>query len=230
MKKLFLGFFVILALGLNAQIEQGKLMVGGTFSFSTQSGKQTAPISVDIDKQLDFTLMPQAGYALAENLVVGLGIGYQYSKTTLVDNINLAGKTYDQENSAGLFAIDPFARYYKQTGDKAFAFAELELPIGMGSQNSLRPNANGTGVEDADPIGLFMFGVNLGIGFNYFLNDNCAIEAKWAGLQYLSVTQTLVNGAIDPNTGNTIDAKGKKSAFGLNVDMSALSFGLKVFM
>ncbi len=230
MKKLFLGFFVILALGLNAQIEQGKLMIGGAFNFSTQSAKRTAPIAVDVDKQLDFTLMPQAGYALAENLVVGLGVGYQYSKKTLVDVFNIAGKTYDQEISTGLFAIGPFARYYKQTGDKAFAFAELELPIGMGSQNSLRPNAIGTGVEDADPTDLFMFGVNLSIGFNYFLNDNCAIEAKWAGLQYLSINQTLVNGDVDPNTGNTVDKKITNSTFGLKADMTAIFLGLKVFM
>ncbi|MBN2669897.1 MAG: PorT family protein [Bacteroidales bacterium] len=230
MKNLFLGLFVAIALGASAQIEAGKLIVGGGFNFSTSSEKATAPTAVDIDKTMNFKLMPEIGFMVSENLAAGLGIGYNYTKYTEFDAIVTTTGTTDDISKTGMFSFMPFARYYTNTGERAFAFAEFALPIGMGSYKSLKLNNAGDGTEDADPFKVSTFGVQLSVGFNYFLNDKCAIEAKWMGLDFNSVKSTQVNGGFDPNTGNTVDNVSKTSGIQLGADLTALSIGLKIFM
>ncbi len=231
MKKLVLGLFVIAAMSANAQIEGGKLFVGGSFGFGTSANKTTAPIAVDNSKTLSFNLMPEVGFMLSENLAVGMGIGYDMNKTTSFDVFTgTTGATYDQVNKNGMFVIEPFARYYKSTGDKAYMFAEFALPIGMGSSKSLQMNATGTGTEDSSPTKNSSFGTTISIGFNYFLNDRCVIEAKWMAIGFKSNKTTSVDGAVDPTTGNTVDAVSKTTNIGLGLDMTALSIGLKIFI
>lgn len=228
MKKLFLGLFVVLALGVNAQIESGKILVGGSFGFGSESKKTTAPVAVGLTKQFSFKLVPEVAYLLSDNLAVGLG--YDYTSTTTINFFTIAGTNYDNVVKDGMFSMTPFARYYKQTGDKSFAFGEVSMPIGLGSRKGKRANATNTGIEDDDPTKTFLFGMHLGLGFNYFLNDKCALEAKWAGLGFSSVTTTRVNGALDPVTGKRVDRKNRVSGFDLNLDMTAFTFGIKVFM
>ena len=231
MKKLVLGLFVIAAMSANAQIEGGKLFVGGSFGFGTSSNKTTAPTAVDNSKTLSFNLMPEVGYMISENLAVGMAIGYYMDKRTSFDVFTgTTGATYDQVSKDGMFIIEPFARYYKSTGDKSSMFAEFALPIGMGSSKSLQMNATGTGTEDASPTKNSSIGTTISVGFNYFLNDRCALEAKWMAIGFESYKMTSVDGAIDPSSGNTVDAVSKITNIGLGLDMTALSIGLKIFI
>lgn len=55
--------------------------------------------------------------------------------------------------------------------------------------------------------------VGLGLGFNYFVAPNWALEASWAGLSYGS----------NDNGGN--GAK-KTNSFGLNANTSSINFGM----
>jgi outer membrane protein len=230
MKKLILGLFVLVTLGVNAQIESGKLIIGGSFGFGIESNKVTAPIAVDGNKTMNFNLMPEVGFCLSENLAIGMGIGYDMSKTTSPDFFTGATATYDQVSKNGLFMIKPFGRYYKSTGEKSFAFAEFALPIGMGSSKDLKMNATGTGTEDSDPFKTSYFGALIGVGFNYFLNDKCALEAKWMMFGFESTSFKNINGSVDPTTGNTVDSVSKQTNFGFDADMTALTIGLKVFL
>lgn len=230
MKKVLLGLLVALAVSLNAQIESGKILIGGEFGFNSNSQSSVAPVAVDINKSMNLTILPQIGYALSENLAFGLGIGYDYGKNTSIDAIAGTAKTFDYVNKEGMFVIAPFARYYQSTGEKSFAFAEFALPLGFGSSNDNQINTAGDNVEDANQRSMSSFGVNLSFGFNYFLNDKCALEAKWVALTYGSTKYTTTDGAVDPNTGNTIDAETKSTNLGFGIDMSALRIGLRIFI
>jgi len=223
MKKLLLGLFVVAAMSVNAQIESGKLFVGGSLGFGTSGGSTEASgggttVTTDKPSSFNFNFIPQVGYMLSENLGVGLGIGYNYYKSSWVDTHN--GKDYDMYSKTGKFAFSPFVRYYKNTGDKAYAFGEFALPIGFGSNKT--NSWDGSNLVDDDPTKLMSFGVHLSVGFNYFLNDKCALEAKWAAIQFNSNKETT--------TGSNWENVDKSNSFGLGVDLTAITIGLKIFI
>ena len=231
MKKLLFIAIVAVSLGANAQIEAGKLMIGGSFGFGTSSGESTNTMgststTTKDNSTMSFNLIPQVGYMINENLGAGLGIGYDYSKTTQFEAFDNGTDKFDNISKEGTFYISPFVRYYKNTGERAYAFGEFALPIGMGSYNDLKMNDNNDGVIDNDPRKVFTFATQLSVGFNYFLNDRCALEAKWAGLEYKSSTYSQ-----EGTTGN-VDWKNedKRSNFGLGLDMTAISVGLRIFL
>ena len=231
MKKILLIAMVAVSLGVSAQIEAGKLMIGGSFGFGSSSGETTSTLGNSTNTSqnpstFSFNLIPQAGYLLTENLAVGVGMGYDYSKTTTPDFFTVGPVSFDNIETEGMFIFSPFARYYKNTGDKAYAFAEFAMPMGVGSSTGLTLNSTGSGVEQNDPSRILAVGVQLSIGFNYFLNDKCALEAKWAGLNFQKRTET------QSGTAGNIDweNKDKTSNLSFGFDMTSISLGLRIFL
>jgi opacity protein-like surface antigen len=110
------------------------------------------------------------------------------------------GVTKDKTSS---FGAQVFGRYYTTPASQFSLFGELA--VGM---NSYKVSPDGF-----DSSTYKSFGVNAGFGVNYFLSSNWAMEAGWAGLGYTSYD----------NGGNGAD---KTNSFGLNVDLSAINFGL----
>ena len=231
MKKILFIVMVAVSLGVSAQIEAGKLMIGGSFGFGSSSGETSSTVgnTTNISQNpsiLGFNFLPQAGYLLTENLGVGVGMGYNYSRITTPNAFVLGPVAYNNIETEGMFVFSPFGRYYKNTGDKAYAFAEFAMPMGVGSSTDLRLNSTRSGVEQNDPTRILAVGVQLSIGFNYFLNDKCALEAKWAGLNFQTRTET------QSGTVGNIDWKNKDKtndlSFGFN--MTSISIGLRIFL
>ncbi len=231
MKKLLFIVIVAVSLGVNAQIEGGKIIAGGSLGFGTNSGETSnttgnTTTTTKNNSTFSFNFLPEVGYMVNDNLGAGLGIGYDFTKTTMYDALGAGNTTFDNIQKDGIFYISPFVRYYKNTGDHAFAFAEFALPIGMGSSKDLRLNNAGTGTEDDDPTKIFSFAAQLSIGFNYFLNDRCALEAKWAGLSFQSLSRKSEGTTAGVNWEN----KTKTNDFGLGLDVTAISVGLRFFL
>ena len=229
MKKLLFIAIVAVSLGVNAQIEAGKLMISGSFGFNTTGGKTestvtaggtTTTTTTDNPKTFGFNLLPQVGFMLSENLGIGLGMGYEFSKTSWTQSFG--GADRDMYSKSGTFYFAPFARYYKNTGEKAYAFGEFSMPIGVGSINSNSWDGTSNSLVDDDPTKTFSFGAHLSIGFNYFLNDKCALEAKWAALQF--------NSTSSKQEGTGYSNKSSDTYLGLGLDMTAFSVGLRIFI
>lgn len=194
MKKVLLSAVALLTIGFaNAQegatstggFAQGDMFISGGFGFD--SGKQGDY------KESEFTFSPAFGYFVSDNIAVGARLDVTSGKEEM-------GSSEDKMNS---FGADVFGRYYMTPASQFSVFGELAVGFG----NSKYEYAGGG--EDKYK----MFGVNAGVGVNYFLSNNFAIEAGWAGLGYNSMKQD-VSGAEAMNT------------FGLNVDLSAINFGL----
>jgi len=99
MKKVILSIALLsgIAFTTQAQTEKGKFLVGGNVSYSTvKSDADNAKASHN------FSIVPNVGYFVNDNIAVGTGIGYQSSKAS---QASLTGK---QE----AFVISPFGRYY----------------------------------------------------------------------------------------------------------------------
>ncbi|MCB0515062.1 MAG: hypothetical protein R2798_09600 [Chitinophagales bacterium] len=97
MKKITCLFIVLFAaMGLQAQTEQGSLMLGGNLGFSSSSVK-------DVDGAVtDFSISPTVGYFVIDNLALGAGFSYVSSKNTLGG----------ADATASAFGFGPFVRYY----------------------------------------------------------------------------------------------------------------------
>lgn len=106
------------------------------------------------------------------------------------------------EDKMSGFGAEVFGRYYWTPASKFSVFGEAA--VGFGTFKEEPAGGSETKVN--------AFGINAGVGVSYFLNSNWAIEAGWAGLGYNSAK---VDGADDA-----------LNTFGLNVDLSAINFGL----
>ncbi|UOX32337.1 porin family protein [Flavobacterium sediminilitoris] len=141
-------------------------------------------------KSNEFTFSPSIGYFVTENIAAGV-------------RLNIVSGENEVETKNTEFGADIFGRYYFTPASKFSLFGELAVGFGTEKQETV---AN---VETK----YNNFGVNAGVGVNYFLSNNFAIEAKWAGLGYNS---------------RKLDADGAdaRNSFGLNVDLSTIIFGL----
>lgn len=190
MKKLLLSAVAVFAFTFaNAQdgegFSKGDVFISGSVGFN--SSKQGDA------KSNEFSFSPAAGYFLTENIAAG-------ARLNVVSGENTDESTYSE------FGAEVFGRYYFTPASKFSLFGELA--VGFGNEKTERE------------IGLVKvetkhanFGVNAGVGVNYFLSSNFAIEAKWAGLGYNSRKADVDNAEAE-------------NKFGLNVDMSSINLGL----
>ncbi len=131
-----------------------------------------------------FGIAPSVGYFVSENIAVGARVGFATIK--------------EDDDKMNTFNAEVFGRYYMTPASKFSAFGELAAGIGSEKEGDIKSKS---------------FGVNLGLGVNYFLSKNWAIEAAWAGLGYES----------NDNGG---DGYSRTNSFGLAVDLAAINFGL----
>ena len=195
MKKIILTAAAIFAFGFaNAQDKKeasgegfanGDVFVSGGFGFGSD---KTGDF-----KESAFKIAPAVGFFVADDIAVGARI----SLITLTES-----QPNTPDDKTNVLNTEVFGRYYLTPSSKFSTFGELA--VGFGSRKDEQGNASTTSKT---------FGVNAGIGFNYFLTSNWSIEAGWAGLGFNS----------DDNGGNGAE---KTSSFGLNVDLSAINFGL----
>lgn len=125
------------------------------------------------------------------------------------DNIAIGGRlgytsaTDFAETKTNEFAIGVFGRYYMTPANQFSLFVEAGFDY---MSTSVEPD----GGEEAKVNG---FGIGVRPGIGYFMNDNWAIEATFGNLGY-ETSKPDADGAESTDT------------FGLNVDMTAVTFGV----
>lgn len=163
MKKVLLTLTAIagLTIAANAQTEQGKIMVGGQIGFETSKVKDTD------HKDNSFSINPTVGYFISDNLAIGTGIGYNWSKSE-----------GDKNNSIKFdaFQVSPFVRKYSANGPVRF-FAQLSVPMAWGTQT-----VETSSIEKKNKFE--NYGVELAPGLAYFPTSKIGIELKVRGLYY----------------------------------------------
>ena len=192
MKKLLFAAIAVFTFGAaNAQeggtggFSKGNIFVSGGLGFNSTKEGDFKTSSVEFS--------PAVGYFVSDNIAIGARLGIASGKE---DN-GIA------ENKASSFGAEVFGRYFWTPASQFSLFGELA--VGMGS-TKFEPEV---GPEEKSQT----FGVNAGVGVNYFISNQFAIEAGWAGLGYNT----------DDNGG---DGAEETNSFGLNIDLSAINFGL----
>jgi hypothetical protein len=148
----------IISFGAFAQFEQGNMLVGGAVGAKFNTEKTKFEGTTDTDgKFTEFTLSPQFGYFVINNLAVGGGLDLTL-QSYKPDGL-------DGKSTATLLLFSPFARYYFRPG----IFLQSKFHLGSRKyKNDIGQNTN----ESKNGVS----GWSLGAGYAAFLNDNVAIE------------------------------------------------------
>ncbi|MBO5185524.1 MAG: outer membrane beta-barrel protein [Prevotella sp.] len=163
MKKLFLmAAFVVASVAASAQV-----YVGGSLGF--ESSKEYK----DAETLTSFSIIPEVGYNLSDNLAVGIQLGYASQ------DIMLAGEDEDVKGTASAFSIAPYARYtFAKSGAASFFVDGGIIFTSYGS--------------DADGSN---FGVGLRPGIKFAVSDKVDVVAKTGFLGYSKDNDDLGGGS-----------------------------------
>lgn len=162
MRILLLLIFILTTAVVSAQTEKGTILAGGQLAFTTNKNASS------------FRLNPNVGFFVGNNLAVGGGVRFDFSKAGTV--------------SANEFGIGPFMRYY-------FGKAETK-PFLVVSADYLTNSVK----TDIAKISNSGFGFLTGLGFAAFLNRNVAVEGI-AGYNYAKYTNADGNGGFSLSLG-----------------------------
>lgn len=165
----------MICLTVNAQVVKKDLIfVSANTSFSVNSGNTTREIDNgastekrEVSNLLAISLTPKAGIMLLDNLGAGLSLRYNYTKENFITRDVNGIKTDEDKVNSNAVAVGPFIRYYIQQGSNYGIFINGEILAG----------SNRVKTENTEnSIGTFQF--NAGLGGQFFVNDNVAIEAN----------------------------------------------------
>lgn len=157
MKNILIAALLVSGTQCFAQIEKGTMLAGGAFSLQTTKNNSR------------FSLNPNVGFFVIDNLAVGAGLSVNFSKQ---------GEIKSTE-----FGVGPYVRYYFGKGNtKPFIVTEA---------NYLTVNNKADGIKNTT-TGV---GYLLGAGFAAFVSDMVAIEGL-AGYNYSDFNGTAGSGGF----------------------------------
>jgi outer membrane protein len=159
MKKTTILLFAIFAtFGAYAQYNQGRMLVGGSLGFSTQTEKSKYDGNTQTDGNwTSFSLEPQFGYFVIDNLAVGATLDFGLSKWN--DEVDS-----DDDVSSTSIEFTPTVRYYLPQN----IFFQGQVGFGAAKYKY------GSGTVDEEKYNTLSFA--LAAGYAYFLTDNVAVE------------------------------------------------------
>lgn len=157
-----------------AQVSQGKWLVGGALTYQTGSefefaGQKISALGTNVSA---FGFAPSVGYFLNDKIAVGarLGLAFASEEQTIVTGQKL-------EFKANGFAIAPYGRYYLPLGNsKAYFFGEAYVNVG-----SIGLTRDG---DKLLSFSLFQVGVNPGVA--YFISNRISFELRVNGINFSS--------------------------------------------
>jgi len=195
MKKLFFTLFIAFSslLSVNAQ-EIGQFWLGGSFGF--WSDKIAGGESVT-----SFQFLPELGYAINEDIGLGIRLGYRSQETLEYDYDDYYGGYDISKERVNTLTIAPFVRWAFLKGH----FGGLFLDGGIGY-------SYGT-IDDYDDYSLQQIEVGISPGVAINVSQSVSLIGKFGFAGYRHIKE----GVDDYNT--------YLNSFGLNLDMSEFLVG-----
>jgi len=193
----------------NAQIKKGDIILGGDLGFSTST--QSSNQSPDKSKQNGVNISPSIGWAVKDDLTMGVILSFLHSKSESAGN----GQTQTIDN----YGLGYFIRKYKMLGSGFALFAEGNLIGGYGHTK----NIPSPGSTESDLKG---YNVKLGFypGIAYFISRHVMLETGFRDLAYANYNHIKTT-----YTGVTGDSKSSTFSIGtgLSDQLSNFTVGLK---
>jgi len=201
-KLLIMGVLCAIAFKANAQTEKGKSVINGAIGFSTNKSENTSSnVSVIDQKSNSFTFAPSFGYFVANNLAIGLGVGYSQNKNTS-NSFDANSSTlvyYKQIAKQQIFSVNPFLRKYVDIADKFKFFGQINLGIGFGkAENTVTYNTPSTTLENTYKFTSYSGAISP--GFAFFPSKKWAIEFSFPLLSYSKINPKDGSSSVSSST------------------------------
>lgn len=212
MKKVLFLFVFIVFIGFKgiAQHSQGSISVGGTFNLQFRTDKEENNNSTETGpKYTDFTLLPSAEYFIADDLSLGLGIGYTVSREKQ-ENYSVYNEYIHSER---MFILNPYARKYWGLGDRVSIFGQASLAFGFGKNIYEYKYNNATTTYKYDAS---RFSLGISPGVQLMVSDRIALEAVFGFVGYTRESE---------DTGTNSSTSSESVIF--NVNPAAIQFGIR---
>lgn len=199
--------FALVGLTASAQWESGSMLATGNLGFSSGGSEvETGNNTTGQYNESNFYINLKGGYFVEDNIAAGLSLGY-------------SNNVYDNElttnvSTTSIFSIGAFGRYYKPVANNFSLFGELAVDFGTGGNTVENTTLNTTSEQD-----ISQFGVGLGLGTAYSISESLFLEVNYGLLGYNSSTYTN-------NPGETNESTTSYDSFGLNLDLTSLTFGV----
>lgn len=191
MKKILLTIAAVAGLTFASQAQEfgfkkTDFIVEGYFQSSNKNDKSKE------EKVSNFNFNPKFGYFVTDKIAVGLELGVGNTKSTKTTN---DVESYTKNN---VFGIGAFGRYYfLEVGSRFKTYAEL----GAGYSQIGGEFNNGTTTDKFDKTK--GFGINAGVGANYFLTNSIAVSFAFADVVSFNSSKVDVDGAKSTTNFNT---------------------------
>ncbi len=215
MKKITI-FLCMLAIGfVNAQnndqnsssdkltFKKGTSLINGGLFFNSTKIETTSTLEQE-DTRFGIGINSSYGYAISDNLFLGLGLGYTRNKRE-----NDVPGSPVQETISNTFRVFPYARYYKGIGKHLAFFVQGETEY---SRDTIE--LDGVDTIETD-------GISVGVrpGLTYMISKCLALETTIGVLGYTSSSSRNLQNNDDS------DLRG----FSLSLNSSDLVFGLSYY-
>ena len=166
LQKIALILFLLLFMTTFSQTEKGKFLINASstlnFRFDSNSVKGDS-YSRDAGSTKYFTISPKIGYAIKNNLFIGIDLTYDY--------LDIDDKDYGYKSTTNSILASPFVKYYfLQKKIKPFLLAKY----GFGSSTDKSLFIFGSNEPYTDKRKFSKY--NIGAGISYFFNKNINIE------------------------------------------------------
>ncbi|MEM8509195.1 MAG: outer membrane beta-barrel protein [Bacteroidota bacterium] len=199
-------------------IEKGTWNVTGNVSLRSNSIDNEGESFSNANDFNSFSFNPLVGYALSNNFVVGLGLGY--SRGVNEDaNTDVDGVTTEFESETTTYSIFPYARKFFSVSPNFAFFLQGEARYNTISNESDRTFGD-TVTNSSSEGDSWFFGIRPGV--TYFVSKRFALEANLGTLGYTTSDTENSN-----SSGATTESDVSQFAFELNA--SNLLFGLSYY-
>lgn len=187
-------------------IEKGTWTVEGNISLFIENSERLQFNNSERDI-FNFFVLPRVGYAIQDNLVIWLGIGYGYqnSKNSNIPNPFTPTETEEINNSISFI---PYIRKFFPLTENFALSLQAEASYAIENRTS-KINSVTQFEVDSD---VFFVGVRPGV--NYRIAKSVMLQANFGSLGYS-------NGSVE-SSGTTIETS---KAFNFNLSTSSLLFG-----
>lgn len=185
---LIIGLLSAITLTTNAQTEKGKSLINGSVGFgSSKTDNTSTGPSASNQKSNYFTVAPNYGYFISNNLAVGLGLSFLYNKQTANSTNIIASTTVfsSQIYKQSIFVINPFLRKYVDVAEKFKFFGHLNGGVGYGTIEAKNEyNYTTTPTISEDKYKVTSYNVALSPGFAFYPSKKWAIEFSFPLISY----------------------------------------------
>lgn len=188
MKKLLFAVCMLVTLGLSAQ-DMGTKYIGGRVGFNSTKAKADGA-----EAATSWSVSPEFGYFVAENLAVGIRLGVNGSS--------------QGDNSSSGFGADVYARKFFSASDAFRLFVGANVGYGASTDKTKVGSATFESKENT-------LGVYLDLGATYNLSEKWTLIGRLGTLGFSSVSDPDNDKAGSTNFGLNVNTFGNPFQVGL---------------